>query len=162
MSQYTSYWLYQKYEKRGDQDWIPAYPNVYSVDGDGTMNLVVKQDDDPACGYTPTGQTQYRWVDLNPNVDYYCEDCPVDPSAKIYRWGKAPTSDYVCSGTTKYYKEYYQYSIDGGVSWQNVIPEQSRTSDDVIEYNSEDCGYVPPIGIEYRWVKTNDTICINN
>ena len=102
------------------------------------MNLVVKQDDDPACGYTPTGQTQYRWVDLNPNVDYYCEDCPVDPSAKIYRWGKAPTSDYVCSGTTKYYKEYYQYSIDGGVSWQNVIPEQSRTSDDVIEYNSED------------------------
>lgn len=160
MSQYTSYWLYQKYEKRGDQDWIPAYPNVYSVDGDGTMNLVVKQDDDPACGYTPTGETIYRWNTLNPNVDYYCEECPISPVVEIYRWGKAPVTDYVCSGTTKYYKEYYQFSVDGGVSWQNVIPIQSRTSSDVIEYNSVDCGYIPTGETIYRWVKTDETSCV--
>ena len=162
MSQYTSYWLFQKYEKRGDQDWIPVYPNVYSVDGEGSLTAVTKTDNDPACGYVPTGETIYRWVNLNPHVDYYCEECPPDPSVKIYRWAKAPTTDYVCNTTThtKYYKEYYQYSIDGGVTWQNVVPEQSRTSSDVIEYNSVDCGYIPTGETIYRWVKTDETSCV--
>lgn len=162
MSQYTSYWLFQKYEKRGDQDWIPVYPNVYSVDGEGSLTAVTKTDNDPACGYVPTGETIYRWVNLNPNVDYYCEECPPDPSVKIYRWAKAPTTDYVCNTTThtKYYKEYYQYSIDGGVTWHNVVPTSSRTSSDVIEYNSVDCGYVPTY--IYRWSKTNETICVED
>ena len=165
MSQYTSYWLYQKYEKRGDQDWIPTYPNEYSVDANGTLTPVIKLDNDTACGYSPTPTTQYRWVDLNPNVDYYCEDCPVDPSVKIYRWAKAPATDYVCNTTThtKYYKEYYQYSTDGGATWQNVVPVQSRVSSDVIEYDSTDCGYVPPAPTGetiYRWVQTDETICV--
>jgi hypothetical protein len=50
MASYSSYWLYQKYEKRGDQDWIPSYPNVYSIDGEGTMPLVVRIEKDEACG----------------------------------------------------------------------------------------------------------------
>ena len=61
-----------------------------------------------------------------------------------YRWKKAPSTDYVCSGTTKYYKEYYQVSYDGGTTWKNVSPEQTRTSIDKIESNSADCGYVTP------------------
>ena len=94
MSQYTSYWLYQKYEKRGDQDWIPVYPNVYSVDGEGSLTAVTKTDNDPACGYVPTGETIYRWVNLNPNFDYYCEECPPDPGTRIYRWTK--TTNTIC------------------------------------------------------------------
>lgn len=78
MSQYTSYYLYQKFEKRGDQDWLPVYPNVYSADGDGTMPPVIKQEDDSACGYTPPAEPQYRWVNLDPSVDYYCLDCGTD------------------------------------------------------------------------------------
>lgn len=73
MSQYTSYYLYQKYVKYGDQDWLPAYPNVFSADGDGTMPPVIKQNDDPGCGYTPPAE--YRWVNLDITTDYYCEDC---------------------------------------------------------------------------------------
>ena len=61
-----------------------------------------------------------------------------------YRWQKAASTDYVCSGTTKYYKEYYQVSYDGGKTWKNVSPEQTRTSIDKIESNSADCGYVSP------------------
>ena len=61
-----------------------------------------------------------------------------------YRWLKAASTDYVCSGTTKYFKEYYQVSTDGGETWSNVSPEQTRTSIDKIESNSADCGYVPP------------------
>ena len=72
------------------------------------------------CGYTPT---------------------PPDP---IYRWHKAATTDYVCVGYDKHYKEYYQVSTDNGETWSDTIPTSSRTSSDVIEYNSADCGYVPP------------------
>ena len=61
-----------------------------------------------------------------------------------YRWLQAPSTDYVCSGTTKHFKEYYQVSYDDGKTWENVSPEQTRTSIDVIESNSADCGYVPP------------------
>lgn len=73
MGQYTSYYLYQKYEKIGNQDWLPAYPNIYSVDGDGTMPYSARTEDDPACGYVPP--ELYRWVNLDPTTDYYCEYC---------------------------------------------------------------------------------------
>ena len=61
----------------------------------------------------------------------------------IYQWNKAPVDDYVCVGYDKHYKEYYQYSYDGE-NWYDVAPISSRTSSDVIEYNSMDCGYIPP------------------
>lgn len=88
MSQYTSYYLYQKYEKRGDQPWLPSYPNVYSVDGDGTMPLVVKMEDDPACGYVPPVEPIYRWIDLDPTQDWMCEDCGVFKVSGTYNSGQ--------------------------------------------------------------------------
>lgn len=62
-------------------------------------------------------------------------------------FNKADVSDYVCDAETytKYYKEYYQESYDLGTIWQNVTPVQWRQSEDVIEYDSVDCGYVPPV-----------------
>lgn len=64
-----------------------------------------------------------------------------------YAWNKAPVTDYICDSETytKYYKEYYQYSDDLGNTWQNVTPVEWRQSSDVIEYQSPDCGYVPPL-----------------
>ena len=78
MSEYTSYFLYQRYEKRGDQPWLPSYPNTLSIDGGGTMPLVVKQEDDPACGYVPPVEPIYRWIDLDPTQDWICADCESD------------------------------------------------------------------------------------
>lgn len=49
MANINSYYLYQKFEKRGDQPWIQVFPSTYSVDGDGTMPLVIKELNDPAC-----------------------------------------------------------------------------------------------------------------
>lgn len=76
MGQYTSYYLYQKYEKRGEQDWIPCYPNTYSISGDVTnpMSLVVKSENDTQCGYTPTptGTPIYSW---NTVEGYVCDEC---------------------------------------------------------------------------------------
>ena len=168
MSQYTNYtswWLFQKYEKRGDQDWIPVYPNVYSVDGEGSLTAVTKMDNDPACGYVPTGETIYRWVNLNPNVDYYCEECPPDPGTRIYRWAKTTNTTCVedeptpiepqyrtlttattCVGYDLHVLEEHQVSNDGGVTWTTT----GTTTGSLIEADSRDCGYVPPP----KWVAT--------
>ena len=78
MSEYTSYFLYQKYEKRGDQDFMPCYPNVYSIDGDGTMPLVMKKEYDQAYGYTGGCNPQYDWVEIPIDEDYECDDCDLD------------------------------------------------------------------------------------
>lgn len=75
------------------------------------------------CGYIPT--IEYRWIDLDPAVDYYC------------------------SGTTKYYKEKKQYSVDSGVTWIDVTPAEYKWGASA-ETESEDCGYVPPEPI-YEW-----------
>lgn len=74
MSQYSSYYLYQKYEKRGSQDWIPCYPNVYSISGDSSnpMTLVMKEENDPQCGYAPPSEPQYRW---NVVDGFLCANC---------------------------------------------------------------------------------------
>ena len=93
------------------------------------------------------GQT---WQNVSPEqtkigglIESNSSDCGyVTPQ---YRWLKAPSTDYICSGTTKYFKEYYQVSIDGGTTWENVSPEQTRTSSDIIEANSTDCGYIGPM-----------------
>ena len=65
MGQYSSYYLYQKYEKRGDQPFVPVYPAVYSVDGDGTREPVVKNENDYQCGWTGETGTLYRTVELH-------------------------------------------------------------------------------------------------
>lgn len=63
-----------------------------------------------------------------------------------YRWWENPdASDYTCVDFDKHYTEYYQWRLVGGNIWYNVIPEETRASENVIEYNSTDCGYVPPL-----------------
>ena len=76
----TSYYLYQKWEQRGEQDWIPAFPNEYSIDGDGTMPLSAKTINDPACGYIPPSEPIYRWVNIDPSIDWVCDEEPVSPT----------------------------------------------------------------------------------
>lgn len=73
MGEYSSYYLYQRYEKRGSHGWIPSYPTYYSVDADGTLSPVVRNENDTECGYSPGGDAQYRWVDAGESV---CDDCP--------------------------------------------------------------------------------------
>ena len=67
-----------------------------------------------------------------------------------YRWIVVP-NDYTCSGTTKMTKEKQQSSTDG-VNWTDT--GQYRTGSTVLEYNSVDCGYVPPISykVEMRYI----------
>lgn len=145
MGQYSSYYLYQKYEKRGDQPFVPVYPAVYSVDGDGTREPVVKNENDYQCGWTGETGTLYRWVDLPIDTDYVCDECP-DP---IYRW--VETSGYMCNGVTKFNREIKQVSYDEGISWHDTA--DYRAGSTIIEQKSADCGYAE------RWVETGEYRC---
>ena len=98
------------------------------------------------------------WEDVTPIqyqkgqlIESNSEDCGYVPQPQ-YRWQRADTSDYMCNGTSKYYKEYYEVSYDGGQTWQKAVPEQTKIGD-LIESNSSDCGYVTP---QYRWYTSQD------
>ena len=89
------------------------------------------------------------WEDVTPE-EYqkgalYEEDSPdcTSPTV-IYRWVNMDIStDYICDGTTKYYKQKKQVSYDGGQTWQDVTPAEYQRGS-VYETQSTDCGYVPP------------------
>ena len=108
------------------------------------------------------GQT---WQDITPyqyqKGALYEEDSPdcTPPPGPIYRWVNMDIStDWICYGTTKYYKQKKQVSNDNGQTWQDVIPYEYQ-SGSIYETESTDCGYVPPI---YRWVNmdiSTDYIC---
>lgn len=138
MSKFTKYKLYQKYETRGSQEAIPCYPNVFSVDGDGTMPLVIVEENSRDCGYTGETQPIYRWYTLPIDTYYYCDAC----QDAQYKWVNLPISqDWECVGTTKYYKQKKQVSVDGGSTWTDVVPPQYQRGA-VYEYNSSSCGYI--------------------
>lgn len=128
MGQYTSYYLYQKYERRcsgetedGCSDWIPCYPNTYSVNGDGTMPISARTEDDPECG--GSGAIM-RWVD----------------------------NGYTCDGESKYQELLKQISYDSGETWVNTSEIKKG---DLIEAKSIECGFRPSLpswleGIDYK------------
>lgn len=80
------------------------------------------------CG--SSGETTYRWITMTDENDYWC------------------------SGTTKYSKEKEQSSSDG-INW--VDTGNIRNGSTVLEYNSESCGYVPPISYKVQMAYINGT-----
>lgn len=133
MANVNSYYLYQKYEKRGDQPWIPL--DVYSVDGDGTMPLVLKEHGSDSCPVIPDGTDDYAYTEWR-SVD-----------------------GYMCDDGTKYARE-RRYVSNDNVNW--TATDIYRITDTVIQYNSTDCGYSEDVE-EYdcdKWeVVANDYIC---
>ena len=104
-----------------------------------------------------------NWEDVTPIqyqkgqlIESNSKDCGYAPQPQ-YRWKMADTSDYICSGTSKYYKLYYEVSYDGGHTWQKAVPEQTKMGD-LFQMASSDCGYVTP---KYRWLQapSTDYIC---
>lgn len=71
------------------------------------------------------------------------------------------SGEYECDLTThtKYNKEKKQVSTDGGSTWSDT-GETRRGS--VIEYNSQDCGYTPPVPGEMRKTVSGTPYCDGN
>lgn len=87
------------------------------------------------------------WEDVSPTVTTPSGD-PIAEYATLeeceaniqYRWSVV-SGGYECSGTTKMTQEKKQQSTDGGETWTDVTPAETRAALPVIEYNSPDCGY---------------------
>ena len=119
-----NYDKYQKQKKQYSTDsgetWNDFIPPIYRA-GD-----VIEYDSED-CGYVPR---DYRWINLDPTVDYYC------------------------ANTTKYYKQKKQYTEDSGATWIDVIPYEYKMGD-IAEEKSYDCGYIDP---QYREI-SGDPYC---
>ena len=121
--------------------------------------------------YTCVGTTKYQktkkqqstdggqtWRDVNPPeystgavIERDSSDCQPTPEPQ-YRWVNIPLSqDYECVGTTKYYKQKEQVSLDGGTTWTDVVPTQTRRGG-IGEIESTDCGYVPSTGYSRQYL----------
>lgn len=100
---------------------------------------------------TPIPMDEYQIV-LNTEDD---EDCGYIPPQ--YRWDLVP-GQYLCDYETytKYEMLVKMVSYDSGVTWSQVIPTETQRGN-VIAYDSYDCG--KPM---YRWVGTNEFVCIDN
>lgn len=89
------------------------------------------------------------WIDTGATrtgtlVEEFSADC-----GSVTRWVTVP-DEYICEDTAKYYKEMQQYSIDGGVVWNDT---QNFRKGTLIEEVSEDCTL-------YRWiVVSNKYLC---
>lgn len=145
---FTSYYLYQKYEKIGDGEWNPTYPNEYSISGDTNdpMPLVVKQNNDPNCGYFPP---QYRWIDTEDTMCVYVQDSYENDyltfeilSAGTITW-KGPSQN---GGGATLLERTIQYSLDNGQTWNNITSSTGGSIinvsvGDIIKWKGENAAY---------------------
>lgn len=122
----TEYYTYKKQRRiSGSSDaWKDVIPTVYSVDGDGTMQLRVKKENSENCGYVPPIEPQYKYELMDIQNYWICDVCP-NGAKPLFKWNE--TSDTVCVGRDLYYIDEYQVSYDYGNTWQNVSPKITRT-----------------------------------
>lgn len=122
---------------QGDLHYISVYQT--SVDGVNWTTVSASTGALITSGSSACMQTQ--WVTIPIAQDFVCSACP--ESAIVYRWVNLPIQDgYYCSGTTKYYKQKKQVSVDSGATYSDVVPAEYQMGSPY-EYESTDCGYVP-------------------
>ena len=105
---------YDKHEQSKEQ---VSYDGGITWEYTGKINDTLIEANSTDCGYVPPTPTQYRWVVVD--------------------------GQYECVGYDKHAVEKKQQSVDGGTTWTDVSPLETRQGD-LIEANSTDCGYVPP------------------
>ena len=91
------------------------------------------------CGYVPRIEYEYQWV---------------------------ITTTTTCVGYNKYYLYKKQRRVkNSGASWEDVVPTETSyngngtMSPQLIEENSPDCGYTPPVEPQYDWRVVQGHIC---
>ena len=131
---YNKYYQYKKQRKLIEQtseDWEDVIPTVYSIDGNGTMPLVIAEENSEECGYTPPIVPQYKWVVMSGSNDFYCSWC--DPSNVTQEW---QFMKYVCIDGDKYEIQVLRESDDNQI-WYDAKPQQTRRI--LVESGSTEC-----------------------
>ena len=118
----------QQYTNDSGRTWIDVSPANYRRGrlieaGSDDCNTVEWKEVTGSWFCIGFNETQYRWVTVN--------------------------GLNKCVGYNKYSVEKKQQSTDGGTTWTDVSPIETRQGD-LIEANSTDCGYVPPTPGDYE------------
>ena len=95
-----------------------------------------QQSTDGGVTWTDTGNTRQGTL-----IEANSVDCGYKT---LYQWVTVE-GEYICNGYDKYVKEKQQKSTDNGVTWTDT---GNTRQGNVIELNSEDCGYV----VNKRWI----------
>lgn len=93
----------------------------------------------------------YKRGDLKEEHSIYCGYIP---SGTYYEWRE---DGWDCNGYDKYTR-YRKYISEDGSNWYrtNIF----KLGDSPNETNSADCGYVPRIHYEYKWIDSDVTRCV--
>ena len=119
-------------------EWV-SYDNGVTWEKTGNTRAgTLIEKDASECGYTG-----FRWT----FIEEVCEEAlpsgstsgDTDPTA-IYKW--ETDGDTTCVGFDLHYVEYEWMSHDSGTTWYKTGKERIGR---LIERNSEDCGYTPPV-----------------
>ena len=106
-----------------------------------------------------TNDSGRTWIDVSPAnyrrgrlIEAGSEDCNTVEWKEVtgswfcigfnetqYRWVTV-SGEYVCVGHNKYSVEKKQQSVDGGTTWTDVVPLETKAGS-LIESNSNDCAY---------------------
>lgn len=123
-----------RYSTDSGQTWVTKVPEEYRY-GD------MIESNSEECGYIPRLE---HWVLVCPDITYDTaqegDECTICSS-----YNGAPTMFAI---------EKKQYSIDGGKTWTDVTPLETRT-ERILKWKADKCGYTGDT-FEYRWT---DTYC---
>ena len=138
--------VYEKWENYGDPfcDGADLYQEQYLWTGLTKYTYVITtthRDILVESHSSECGQIRYKWVKTNETICVYTGD-------DMYRW---VSSGWTCVGQDKYANNVKQVSHNGGLTWENVVPEETSATT-LIETDSEDCGYTPPLVGQYLTV----------
>lgn len=123
MPNYTKYRAYKKQRRAvGASTWEDVVPLTLSIDGDGTMRPIVLENQSDDCGWAPEEDPEYKWVDIDPSVDWICDEEPTP----IYDWKHLnPYEDYYCDEPTPYEYDFKLKAIFGDGSESSVTCDSS-------------------------------------
>ena len=137
-----------------DCGYIPTATYV-KWDADGTLcngydlyeRLVKSISEDNVHWYLTEIHKQGNLIEAN------AIECGYIPTENCYRWELDGT---ICDGFNLHYREKKLISDDCDNRWYAT---EIRRIGELIEENSEECGYEPSIQYEYRWVQSTATTC---
>lgn len=138
MGKHTKYFLYKRVRRiKGSSDeWEDVVPSVFSIDGDGTKPYAVAEENSVDCGWTEDLLPKSEWREEE--GEYVCDECETLPIGKTFVKYIESENEYICKNTNKY-KKLVKHTSNNGTDW---MASDTIVLGDLIEANSEDCGYV--------------------
>ena len=141
----TDEWNYRKYVLV-ENDYFCDDGNKYEL-----LRMYVSMDN---INWRPTDI--YKKGDL---IEEHSTDCCWDDKWLNYPYSKyvLVEGEWICNDGNKYQKLLKYFSMDN-VTWESSICIFKMG--DLIEENSDDCGWITDPNNIFRWVLTNKTICV--